>query len=100
VPTVHESIYVVQQAIAKRWISEILMSINESNHHYSELLSNIPDISSRELRRKLKLLCKYGLIVCALHHKGYYLTPLGEDVIDLIISVSKLSVKLIEAKTK
>jgi DNA-binding HxlR family transcriptional regulator len=98
--TVHQSIYVVQQIMSKRWISEILMSINTKNHRYSEIFFNIPDISSRELRRKLKLLCEYGLIVNEEGKQGYYLTQLGEDIIDVVLRVSRLAKKLLQAKRR
>lgn len=98
--TVHESIHVVQKILSKRWISEILMSINTNHHRYTEILTSIPTISSRELRRKLKLLSEYGLIEQLEDKQGYYLTPLGEGIIDVVIKVSNLAGKLLQEKRR
>ncbi len=94
----HNSIAIVQEIVSKRWVSEILFSINHKHYRYSEILHCIPYLSSTELRRKLKLLLEFGL----LHKddKEYHLTILGQDMMEIMIKASKLSERLENAKRR
>ncbi len=95
----HFSIDTLQKIISKRWVSEILFSINHRHHRYTEILNCIPYISSTELRRKLKSLLKYGLILKD-EQGEYHLTLLGKDMIDIMIKASMLAERMEKAKKR
>jgi len=95
----HTSINIVQNIVSKSWTSEILFSINHRHHRYTEILNCIPYISSTELRRKLKLLLQYGLILKD-EQGEYHLTLLGQDMMDIMIKASRLAERMEKAKKR
>lgn len=72
----------IQDLVKKRWVPEILHSIKNGNHSYTDILNSIDYLSHTELNRKLKTLEEYdvitkkevGINAC------YYNNDLGNDL--------------------
>ncbi len=69
--------------LSKRWMTEVLFSIEEGNHHFGCLKEDLEHISDNILAVRLKLLHQHGLItkiniLNSTARTQYSLTPKGE----------------------
>jgi len=75
--------------LSKRWMTEVLFSIEEGNHRFTSLKEDLEHISDHILADRLKFLEQHGLI-----HKDYLpgnpprteyiLTAKGDELSDLL----------------
>lgn len=82
----------IQDLVKKRWVPEILNSIKNGNHSYTDILNSIEYLSHTELIRKLKIMEEYGVI--RKEEKGvnscYYTEDLGDDLNHIFLHFSEL----------
>ena len=76
--------------LSKRWLTEVMFSIEEGNSRFSSIKEDLKYISDNVLADRLKLLEKYKLIVRVEHSKElpvrveYGLTPIGSTLSTLL----------------
>jgi DNA-binding HxlR family transcriptional regulator len=75
--------------LSKRWMTEVLFSIEEGNHHFSCLKEDLEHISDNILAVRLKLLHQHGLIskinvLNSSTRTEYSLTPKGKVLSDIL----------------
>ncbi len=83
--------------LSKRWLTDVMFSIEEGNTRFSSLKEDLEHISDNILADRLKLLEQYGLInrndsfreVPA--RVEYSLTPIGLKLSDLLDGLCKFS---------
>ncbi|GLU50566.1 putative HTH-type transcriptional regulator YvaP [Dyadobacter frigoris] len=81
--------------LSKRWLTEVLFSIEEGNHRFSTLKDDLEQISDNMLADRLKLLEKYSLISRSEDSQqvivNYHLTKNGERLSELLDGLCKFS---------
>ena len=75
--------------LSKRWMTEVLFSIEEGNHNFSCLKEDLEYISDNILAARLKLLYQHGLInkdnvSNSTARTEYSLTPKGEALSEIL----------------
>ena len=75
--------------LSKRWITEVLFSIEEGNSRFSAVKEDLQHISDNVLADRLKLLEQHGLIAKIQINElapriEYSLTPIGTELSDLL----------------
>ncbi|MVM37626.1 transcriptional regulator [Spirosoma sp. HMF3257] len=83
--------------LSKRWLTEVLFSIEEGNNRFSSLKEDLEHISDNILADRLKLLEQHKLIVRNDSFREvparveYALTPVGEKLSDMLDGLCKFS---------
>lgn len=92
----------LQDLIGSKWVPEILSEIEQGSNRYSDILHNIPFLSSTELRRKLRILQERNIIIRVEidHHVTYSLAPFGEDLVHIFQHIEEISEKYVTNKTQ
>jgi DNA-binding HxlR family transcriptional regulator len=80
--------------LSKRWITEVLFSIEEGNNRFSSIKEDLEYISDHILADRLRLLEEYKLISKNHFHElppriEYALTPTGEELSNLLDQLCK-----------
>jgi DNA-binding HxlR family transcriptional regulator len=76
--------------LSKRWVTDVLFSIEEGNNRFSSLKDDLKHISDNVLAERLKALEQHGLIIRNDNFKEvparveYLLTPNGEKLSELL----------------
>jgi DNA-binding HxlR family transcriptional regulator len=89
--------------LSKRWLTDVLFSIEEGNNRFSSLKEDVKLISDNMLANRLKLLEQYGLII-RVENKSevpyrieYSLTENGEKLsehLDVLCKFSEFDLKM------
>lgn len=82
--------------LSKRWMTEVLFSIEGGNHHFSCLKEDLEHISDNILAVRLKLLHQHDLITKvkipnSTVRTEYSLTPKGEVLSDILDRLCKFA---------
>lgn len=83
--------------LSKRWLTDVLFSIEEGNNRFSSLKEDLKHISDNILADRLKLLEHYKLIVRNTTsgeipvRVEYTLTPIGERLSEMLDGLCKFS---------
>jgi len=83
--------------LSKRWLTEVLFSIEEGNNRFSSLKEDLKLISDNILADRLRLLEQHKLIVRNDHFREvparveYTLTPTGEKLSEMLDVMCKFS---------
>lgn len=80
--------------VSKRWVTDVLFSIEEENSRFSEIKEDLVHISDTVLADRLRLLRTYGLISKKTFdeippHVEYSLTEAGEGLCELLDQLCK-----------
>jgi DNA-binding HxlR family transcriptional regulator len=86
--------------VSKRWFSDVLFCIHESNNRFKLIKDDLKYISDTILSDRLKLLEKYNLITRMDYDEippkvEYFLTKKGEELIELLEQMCAFSETLI-----
>lgn len=92
---------ILQDLIGSKWVPEILSEIKQGSNRYSDILNNIPFMSSTELRRKLRMLQDRNIIIRIEieHNVTYSLAPFGEDLVHIFQHIEEISEKYVTNKS-
>ncbi|MVM31231.1 transcriptional regulator [Spirosoma sp. HMF4905] len=83
--------------LSKRWLTEVLFSIEEGNNRFSSLKEDLEHISDNILADRLKLLEQHKLITRNDNFREipvrveYSLTPIGEKLSEMLDGLCKFS---------
>lgn len=91
--------HIVEDLTKLRWVPEILESIDDGNHRYSEIKKSIDGISHTELNRKLSLLIRKGVISKNddLNSTPYNLLEFGEELVHIFDHLRNLQEKYFDS---
>lgn len=75
-----DGFYIIQDMIKLRWVPEIILSIQQGNVYFNDILRSISYLSNTELTRKLSVLVEKKAVEKKEESASYHLTAFGCDL--------------------
>lgn len=75
-----DGFYIIQDMIKLRWVPEIILSIQQGNVFFNDILRSISYLSNTELTRKLSVLVEKKAVEKNEESASYRLTAFGYDL--------------------